>query len=270
MTTTGDRRTTMHSFSDDLLDWSPPVVVICADDSVDQGDTQFYAINAYLTRGPLRIGMVKVLRDDLFSDRDDVLKQRGGGYGIGYTTLAWTRDGTHWVRDREIFLDRGPEGAWDRSHAWADEQVIVGDRLYIYHGGYRSGHKANRFEDRQIGLTAIPLDRYVARQPAGDGPALLTTVPLQLNEKPGVLELNANAAGGSIRVQLRDAQTHAVLPGFSFDECQPVTTDGLRSPVKWGAKEGSAPTLAVFARKAVQIEFQLERAKLYAFNVAVQ
>jgi hypothetical protein len=264
-----DRRTTMQSVSDDLINWSPPVIVLCADDSVDQGDTQFYAMNGYLTRGPLRIGMVKVLRDDVPSDTDDVLRQRGGGYGTGYTTLAWTRDGTHWVRDRQVFLDRGPAGAWDRSHAWVDEQVVVGDRVYLYYGGYRSGYKANRFEDRQIGMTTMPLDRYVARQPAAEGPAHLTTIPLQLGEKSQVLELNANASGGSIRAQLRDAETNAVLPGFGFDDCRPITTDGLRLPIQWETKDKAASKLDAVAGKPVRIEFQLDRAKLYAFQFAL-
>ena len=263
----GARRTTMQSFSQNLQDWTPPFFVLVADDSMDEGDTQFYAMEAYLTRGPLRIGMVKVLRDDLFSDPPEVLKKRGGDFGIGYTALAWTRDGEHWLRDREVFFDRGPEGSWDRSHAWIDEQVIVGDEVYLYYGGYRSGHKANRFEDRQIGLVKMPLDRYVARQ-AGEQAGRLLTVSLKLDEHSERLLVNADASGGELRVQLRDARSNAILDGLGFDECRLLTNDGLRTEVLWGDEAQTRRKLATLNGNLVQLEFEIKNARLFSFEFA--
>jgi hypothetical protein len=222
-------------------------------------------MEAYLNRGPLRIGMVKVLRDDLFSDEPEVLKQRGGDFGIGYTTLAWTRDGEHWVRDREVFFDRGPEGSWDRSHSWIDEQVVVGDVVYLYYGGYRSGHKANRFEDRQIGLVRMPLDRYVARQ-AAEQPGTLLTVPLKLDEHSERLLVNADASGGELRVQLRDAASDTVVDGLKFDDCRALATNALHTPVLWGDEAQTRRKLAALNGKVVQIEFTLKRASLFSFE----
>ena len=116
--------------------------------------------------------MVKVLRDDLKADQPPEPRD---AYGIGYTTLAWTRDGEHWTRDREKFFDRHPQhGAWDHAHAWIDEQVPVGDEVYLYYGGYKSGHKVNRFEERQIGLVKMKRDRYVAREAGADGGSFRT------------------------------------------------------------------------------------------------
>ncbi len=261
----GPRRATLHSFSQNLLEWTKPFFVLVADDSVDEGETQFYAMEAYLNRGPLRIGMVKVLRDDLFSDSQEVLQQRKGGFGIGYTTLAWTRDGEHWVRDREVFLDRGPEGSWDRSHTWVDEQVIVGDQVYLYYGGYRSGHKANRFDDRQIGLVKMPLDRYVARR-AAEGAGTLTTVPLKLDDQSKRLLLNAEGSGGEVRVQVRDAATNAVIEGMSFNDCRPLSKDALYADVVWGDEARTGQKLEALRGKAVQLEFSLKNAAVYSFN----
>ncbi len=34
-------------------------------------------------------------------------------------------------------------------------QVIVEEQVYLYYGGYKQGHKMNRFEERQIGLVAV-------------------------------------------------------------------------------------------------------------------
>jgi hypothetical protein len=258
----GKRRTTLQSLSQNLIDWSPPRIVLCADDKLDEGDTQFYAMSGFLTRGPLRIAMVKVLRDDLFCDADELLKQRNGGYGTGYTTLAWTRDGQHWTRDREKFFDRGAAGSWDRSHAWIDEQLIVGDEVYLYYAGYRSGHKANRFQERQIGLLKMPLDRYVSREPADGKNAELLTIPISLNHDVKVLELNVDASAGCVRVQLRDGTTGAVLDGFSMDECRPITSDGLRVGVHWR----DSRDISQLRDKSVCLEFSLHRAKLYSFN----
>jgi PA14 domain len=261
----GARRTTMQSFSQDLLNWTPPAFVLIADDSVDEGETQFYAMEGYINRGPLRIGMVKILRDDLFSDTPEVLKQRGADFGIGYTTLAWTRDGEHWVRDREAFFDRGPIGSWDRSHAWIDEQVIVGDQVHLYYGGYRSGHKANRFAERQIGLVRMPLDRYVARQ-AGEQPAALLTIPLKLDEHSTRLLINADAPRGEIRVQLRDATTNAVIDGMGFTDCRAISGDNLRARVLWGDDAQTRRKLSALSGRSVQLEFALKNAGLFSFE----
>ena len=163
-------------------------------------------MQGFLDRGPLCIAMVKVLRDDVDSDSKEQLAKRGGGYGTGYTTLAWTRDGIHWVRDREVFFDRGPAGAWDRSHAWIDEQVVVGNEVYLYYAGYRSGHKANRFTERQIGLVKMPLDQYVAREADGEG--TLTTVAMRVPEKASRVVVNAQ---GSVEVRMKDAQSGNLL-----------------------------------------------------------
>ena len=261
----GARRTTMQSFSSDLRAWSPPFFVLVADDRFDEGETQFYAMEGFINRGPLRIGMVKILRDDLFSDTKEVLEQRGGGFGIGYTTLAWTRDGENWVRDREPFFDRGPEGYWDRSHAWIDEQVLVGDDVYLYYGGYRSGHKANRFEDRQIGLVKMRLDRYVARR-AGEERGTLLTKPLKLDERSPRLLVNADASGGELRVRVRDAADGSVIDGMSFDDCQPLTRDDLRAAVVWGDEAQTKQKLASLNGRDVQLEFSLRNASLFAFE----
>ena len=46
--------------------------------------------------------------------------------------------------------------------AWGDSQVLVGDFVYLDYGGYRWGHKAERFTERQIGFAHMPRDRYVS------------------------------------------------------------------------------------------------------------
>lgn len=250
----GKRRTTMMSVSDDLIHWEDPWYIVTASDELDEGETQFYAMEGYLNRGPLRIGMVKILRDDLRATGT-----AEGSFGRAHTSLAWSRDGNTWVRDREKFFEPDDDpAAWDHAHAWIDEQLIVGDQVYLYYGGYKQGHKMNRFEERQIGLVRMPLDRYVARRASRATPGTLRTVPFRISEVNKVLTVNANVHG-ALRVALRDGATGDVVPGFGLDECEPMAGDQLRHVVRWG--NNALPT-----EKSVSVEFELEQADLFAFS----
>ncbi|MCC6446832.1 MAG: hypothetical protein IT210_25695 [Armatimonadetes bacterium] len=246
----GQRRVSMQSESSDLIRWEKPRYIITPDDCADEGETQFYCMGGLIARGGLLIGMVRVLRDDLPADPG------GPVAGIGYTVLAWSRDGSAWQRDREPFMDRNPRaGAWDHAMTWTDCQIIVGDETYLYYGGYARGHKIERFTERQIGLARMPLDRYAARE-AGDVPGSLKTPVLALEASR--LSLNADARGGEIRLQITDA-VGKPLPGFAFKDCEPVTGDSVRAAARWKRP------LSGLRGKPVHLEFALRRARLYGF-----
>src|SRR6202035_606611 len=143
------------------------------------------------------IGLLKVLRDDLGCDAG------GPAEGIGYTALAWTRDGENWHRDRDPFFDRNHEqGTWDHAMAWMDCQLLVGDEVYLYYGGYARGHKVERFTERQIGVVRMKRDRYVSRD-AGDREGTLQTRKLKI--VANAMTLNVDARKGTIRAQLVNA-----------------------------------------------------------------
>lgn len=251
----GLRRVTKHSTSTDLLHWSEPWLVVTPDDKLDEGETQFYAMDGYLTRGDVTIGMVKVLRDELKADNPPEPRD---AYGLGYTTLAWTRDGIHWVRDREKFFDRHPtKGEWDHAHAWIDDQVPVGDEVFLYYGGYKSGHKVNRFEERQIGLVKMKRDRYVAREAGASGGSLRT--PL-LKLSGDAITLNADATGGEVLVQVLDAAGKPVR-GFTRKDCRRITGDSLSAAVQW------KKPLRELQGRPVRLEFFLRNARLFAFDL---
>lgn len=249
------RRVTMHSLSADLKTWSVPHYVLLPVTGVDDGETQFYGMDGYLARGRTLVGMVKVLRDDLKADDPP---DPADAYGVGYTALAWSHDGVHWLRDTTHFFDPDPrKGAWDHAHAWIDEQVPVGDEVYLYYGGYARGHKVNRFEERQIGLVRMKRDRYVARV-ADEHPGVLRTVPFTFTGDS--FTINANAKGGSIRAQVLDEKGQPV-PRFAYEDCAPVSTDAVDAPVRWKAKTST------LKGKTVQIEIALTKARLYALNI---
>jgi len=254
-TWSGRRRVTQQCTSTDLVHWGERWFVLTPDDRVDEGETQFYAMDGFLSRGELIIGMVKVLRDDLKADAPPDPPE---AYGIGYTTLAWTHDGEHWLRDREKFFDRSAErGAWDHAHAWIDEQVPVGDEVYLYYGGYRHGHKVNRFEERQIGLVRMKRDRYVAREAGSFGGSFKTPLVRLSSDS---MTLNVDAQAGQVRVQVLAADGTPV-PGFAIAACEPIRGDSLAAPVRW------KKPLSALRGRPVRLEFFLEDARLYAFDL---
>jgi hypothetical protein len=249
-TWSGQRRSTMHTASSDLLKWEKPWYVLTPDDRIDPGQTQFYAMCGYLQRGDLLIGLVKVLHDDW--------KAPGTppeAYGVGYTTLAWSRDGRHWSRDLEPFFEPDPKAdAWDHAHAWIDQQLPIGDEVYLYYGGYKFGHKLDRWEGRQIGLVKTERDRYVSRD-AGAAEGTLRTPPVILDGK----KLTVNAAvNGQLRLRLLDPAGEP-LAGLDANDCTPIHGDALDHPVQWKAPLGS------LAGKPVRVEFLLTDGQLYGF-----
>lgn len=251
----GDRRITMQAYSRDLLTWADAHYVVTPSDGLDEGQTQFYAMDGFLVRGDLIIGMVKVLRDDLKADDPP---DPPDAYGMGYTSLAWTRDGYTWYRDREHFFDPNPEkGTWDHAHAWIDEQVLVDDDTYLYYGGYARGHKVNRFEERQIGLVKIKRDRYVAREATGS-PGTLTTAPFVLDANS--IQVNVETKDGVVTAQLID-QDGLPIPGFTNTDCTPITGDHMDVPLAW------KKPLSDLKDKTVRIEFRLQNARLYGFTL---
>jgi hypothetical protein len=260
----GRRRMTMQSYSHDLLTWSPPAYVLYANpEKGDEGDTQFYTMGGYLVRGPLVIAMVRILRDDLVAEGVEP-----GSFGIGYTTLAWSYDGEHWMRDQGVFFepDSNP-GTWDHAHAWIDEQLIVGDSLYLYYSGYKQGHKKNRFSERQIGLVRIPMDRYVAWHPEIGRRGRIRTVPFVINHLPSKMTVNADAGAGVLKIKISDALTGKEIPGLGFSDCRQIRENGLQVPVLWGDEETTRKKLATLDGRTIRLEFQIEDTWLFAFDL---
>jgi hypothetical protein len=116
--------------------------------------------------------------------------------------------------------------------------------MRFYYGGYSAGATSsdNSLHTSGIGVATLPRDRF-----AGITPLELTDVPTQRNPVRHVgqvtmkkcnlsqyqrLELNADAEGGSIRVEVLDAAGRRV-PGFLQEDAVAITGDALRHRVYW-------------------------------------
>ena len=246
----GIRRLVGLSTSPDFLHWERPRRIFAPDER-DDGLLEFYGMGAVHLRGSLRIGLVRVLRDDLSCDPG------GPKDGIGYSVLATSRDGINWQRRREPFLDRNPaRGSWDHAMTWIGAAVPVGDEVFFYYGGYARGHKVGPATERQIGLARMKRDRYLGLAPSNDEGRLVTrpfVVP------GGRLTVNARATRGAVFVRLLDPAGKP-LDDLGAAEARPLDGDVLAGEVRW---QGSLERLR---GKPVRLEFRLQRAAMFGFE----
>jgi len=259
--TADDRRRIPHiSTSKDLMNWEDikPLFWPKVGAPIERGETQFYSMSGVITRGDLMIGLVKVLRDDLNATPGKTAKQMGDmnrkAAGIGYTVLAWTRDGVNWQRDHEPFININPvPGTFDHAMAWGDEQIVVDDEVYIYYAGYERGHKVKRFTERHFGFASMPKDRYVSRD-AELNEGTLITKPVTFSAK--AMTVNANIQG-EIKIRILDANRNPI-DGF---ESISLKGDSVKHNVKW------EKDLSSLSGKIVCLEFKVNDAQLFGFDL---
>jgi hypothetical protein len=244
------RRLVGMTSSRDFVHWEKPWR-IHVPDKHDDGLLEFYGMGGMHLRGGLHIGLVRVLRDDLPCDPS------GPADGIGYAVLATSRDGVAWRRLREPFLNRNPEQrSWDHAMTWIGATLPVGDEVYFYYGGYARGHKVAASTERQIGLARMKPDRYVALSPQHDG-GTLRTQPFVV--PGGRLTVNADAAGGVVRVRLLTADGEP-LADLGATDAKPVGGDVLAAAVEW------PKPLAAIRGRAVRLQFTVDKAALFGFE----
>ncbi len=241
----GMRRTVAVTTSKDFVNWETPRQVLKPDPN--NGLEEFYSIKP-MVRGNQYIGFLRVLRDDLPAD------EGGAVEGIGWTELVTSRDGEHWTRRQDMFLDRDHKsGSWDHGIVFVGECITVGDKDYIYYGGCSAGHKVG---DRATGMAMLRKNGFVSYN-AGPKESFLRTPQVLVSGKS--MTVNADVKG-ELRVRLLDASGKP-LGGFDFDDCRPMQGDSLAHKVNWKGN------LATLTDKPIQIEFLLRNARLFAFDL---
>jgi hypothetical protein len=76
------------------------------------------------------------------------------------------------------------------------------------------------------------------------------------------LSLNLKGTdGGRLRVELQDAEGKP-LPGFTLEDCTPLTGDAIDAVVQWKGKSD----VSTVTNQPVRLRFALENMDLYAFQ----
>ena len=249
---TGRKRVGVAQATDskDLSNWTHRTFIY--PDVRDHPNTQFYGMTPFVY-GDMLLGFLHVF--------NNTGPGRGNDGGPIQAELIYSHDGKEWHRldDRTPVVPIGPEGSTDGGMITmtGNGTCLHNDNIVTYYSSASTGH-GGLGDERNYSLSRATWqrDRLVAMQ-AGDTEGWLETVPLQT---PGDnLEINADAEGGHIVVQVLDLEAN-VLSGFSSVDCVPIISDNLRHKVAW--KD------AGFSRidQPVYLRFVMRNAKLFCFT----
>ncbi|MBI4559157.1 MAG: hypothetical protein HY706_16350 [Candidatus Hydrogenedentes bacterium] len=213
------------------------------------------------TDAPEFYGMTVFRRGDLFFG---TLQTYDNSTGHMEAELAWSGDGVHWdqIATHPRFVRRGTDGSWDAGMVIIGENPVeVGDELRFYYGGFALPHNAEQENVAGIGLLTTERDRLIGLRPSSGEPGFILTRPFLVNGKR--LLVNARIEG-ELCAELR-TDNNKVIPGWSLDDCDPVTASGYSQGVTWKGK-----ALKEVGEPEVRILFRLAKAELFTFDLADQ
>jgi hypothetical protein len=267
-------RSAFLSTSTDFLHWSTPILAVSGD-YADNGaaqalggvEGQIYGMPV-LPYESTNIGLPWVFLITNYT----VGSQSGAGAGPVLPEVASSRDLVNWSRPvRDPVLTPGEPGAWDDGALYTASNALVTDRtVTMYYGAFNADHGGPDLTDPnhvdyrgQSGMATWRRDGFVsmtnASRPHSGDPGFVVTKPVAFTGS----ELNVNTVvhkGGSLKVEVLDAATGAVIPGFTS---KPITGDQYGADVKWTGHV----RLSTLAGKQVKFRFSLAGADLYSYWV---
>jgi len=159
---------------------------------------------------------------------------------------------------------RGPAG-YDRTF----REAFIRPGLDPQRWGNRSNYAAWHIVPTgptEMSIYVTPFRRFVMRLDgfasvhAGADQGELLTKPLQFSGKE--LEINySTSAGGSVRVEIQDAQGQP-LPGLALKDCSPLVGDSITQVVSWKGQ----PDLSRVSGSSVRLRFVMTEADIFAIR----
>lgn len=187
----------------------------------------------------------------------------GKNDGPIFVEMTTSRDGVNWQRQdqpRTPVLPVGPAGAWDCGMVFTpNHPLVAGDRLRLYYGGFNSTHGADG--KAAVGLATLRKDGFASLEAGSDGGVVVTRPLVGMS---GALRLNAAATGGSILAEILDEQGQT-LPGYSAQDCQPLTGDSIDQRILWNGSNQLPDSAA-----PLKLRFILKNAAFYSFHAGDQ
>ena len=274
--------------SEDYLKWSPRKIILQPDEQDPPQDHEFYGMTS-LEYGDYRIGFLSIfhtLNESWIVEYgiEDWMPEWMNRMDI---QLTYSKDGRSWGRagNREPILECGPRGSFDSGGVYpAHTPLKVGDEIWLYYIGNTDlhGQPPRHGEEfrKGINLAKIKKDRLVCLKAEEEG--ILTTTSIKIRPKrmglpsgidPQTISINADARGGSVRLEIIDPFGR-VLPGYGVEDCIPFTGDDTDHQVKWkndlGAKRTGSSADGLEGKMVSQesgtfkIRAYLDNAKLFA------
>gem|GEM_PF-324342 len=204
--------------------------------------TQFYHMPAFAYH-ELGIGILGIYHSGPEDGRSD-------------HELTVSRDGLNWQRvcQGQKFIERGAPGAWDGGFGVlpGTPPFRVGDELWFYYGCNSGTHHS--LGEGAIGLAKLRLDGFASLRAGAQRGRLLTRPFVWVGTG---LEVNA-AVRGTLQVRVLNAAS-----GTELAVGLPYRGDSCHAQLCWRDREN----LAFLRGRRVQLEFSLNDADLFAFQV---
>jgi len=255
--------------SDDFLNWSKPEILSWPDD-FDPPNTEYHTSPVFFHKG-------------VYFSLNQILSARGEAIGAKadamHIELMTSRDGLKWERNfREEPFIASKEQAFSNGGIFTNSTpVILEDEMRFYYGGYNSGtigggaKLTDPSQQSGVGFAAIELDRIAGIRPVALSAQSTLKRPLenigQVTLKPIAFDglkniiINADASAGEIRVEILNEDGYR-MRGFSKDDAEPITNDGLKNLAKW--KSGSIESLPL---GRYSIRLHLDNAEVFAVSL---
>jgi hypothetical protein len=142
----------------------------------------------------------------------------------------------------------------------ASDVLPVGDQLYIYYGGYKSGHKTDKRTGRQIGVAFLKRDRYMSLA-GGDWGGEMVTKPFIFKGNKLILNIDT-FRDGCAWVELRDGNNNT-FENFRFEDCDVIkSTDCLEYTVTWNGNSN----VQQLEGKPIRLALRLKKGELFTFQ----
>ncbi len=217
--------------------------------------THFYGLSAFPYES-MYIGFLWIFRaTELGGDMPGYLE------GPCFVELVSSHDGVHWTREeapRPPLLPLGPSGSWDDGMVFtARAPIVEGGTIKVWYGGFDQVHGfALAKTTGAIGLATLRKDGFASLDA---GPTNGTILTKPLTNTSGTLQVNYRAVGGSLKVEVLDANNN-VIPGYSQADCVALTSDSVTQAVTWATH-----TLLPTGAPSISLRFILQNAALYSF-----
>lgn len=248
--------------SRDGLTWTKPQWLLGPDEH-DDPEHEFHTSPVFLHHG-------------VYICLNQILNRRAKG-AIDIELMT-SRDGLRWERPfrQTPFLRRSAAGEFDsRSLFTNSTPILLENEIRFFYGAYNQspigGVKSLPGERSGVGVAAIPLDRFAGMRPTARSAQVTLKQPLehvgQITLKPielaahQELTLNADASGGTVRVEILNADGFR-MRGFTKDDAVPLVGDSLHHKVAWRERR-----LEQLPPGPYLVRLHLERATVYAMTV---
>jgi hypothetical protein len=251
-------RTVELTESADFMTWTTPRFLFETDAQDGAPRVQCYALG--VTRyGNGFLGALSLL----YCDESIAGWQRGHQR----IQLMFSRDGFAWNRvgNRAVFIDHGPEGAFDWGEAYYSGGVFAhGDTTYCYYSGKSTLHKGPG--EYAVGLATLPRDRLmVLEQQNASRPAVIETRTFRWHGRDLIVN---TTGGGTVQVEVLDASGQPVA-NFAAAASHLAPADAIYQRVTWGTGEAtrSLADLGGARDAGIRLRFRLDGTRLHAFQV---